>query len=219
LIIFFSKKQSTKSASDIVLLIATFVLIQANQNLNDISLIVSSLLILYLFVLLQNSRHMAYIDELTLLPGRRALQEKMQSLLGVYTIAMVDIDFFKKFNDQYGHDIGDDVLRMIAAKLASVKGGGTAYRYGGEEFTIVFGNKSVEQTLDHLEELRENIALTKFVVNRRIKTNKNSKNNSVKITVSIGVSDSINVSSPEDVIKQADVALYKAKKKGRNCIS
>ena len=219
LLIYFSKKQSSQSATALLMLITTFVIIQVSLDSPDLIIIITSMLILNLIVILQESRHMAYIDELTLLPGRRALQEKIQSLVGIYTIAMVDIDHFKKFNDNYGHDTGDDVLRMIAAKLNSVTGGGTAYRYGGEEFTIVFGNKSADQTLEHLETLRENIANTKFVVNRRTKSVTNKKTATVVITVSIGVKDSINISSSAEVIKQADIALYKSKKKGRNCIS
>ena len=57
-------------------------------------------------------------------------------------VAMVDVDHFKKFNDTYGHDTGDSVLRMIATKLQKVGGGGTAYRYGGEEFSIIFNGKN-----------------------------------------------------------------------------
>jgi diguanylate cyclase (GGDEF)-like protein len=159
---------------------------------------------------------MAYLDELTQLPGRRAMREKIQSLLGIYSLAMVDIDFFKKFNDSYGHETGDDALRMIAAKLQNVTGGGSVYRYGGEEFTIIFTNKSVAQVKEHLEALRQDIANSPFVVNRR---SKESKNKSVKITVSIGVADSIGINTAEETLKIADKALYKAKKKGRNCIS
>ena len=159
---------------------------------------------------------MAYLDELTQLPGRRAMREKLQSLLGIYTLAMVDIDFFKKFNDNYGHETGDDALRMIAAKLQTVTGGGSVYRYGGEEFTVVFTNKSVDQVKEHLETLRQNIAESPFVVNRR---SKQRKNKSVNITISIGVADSIGFNTAEETLKKADKALYKAKKKGRNCIA
>lgn len=219
LLILFSKQQNSQSATVILMLLSTYILLHHQLNSNDIVILISAIMLLNLTVVLQESRNMAYIDELTLLPGRRALQEKLQSLVGIYTIAMVDIDLFKKFNDKYGHDTGDEVLRMISEKLGSVTGGGTAFRYGGEEFTIVFGSKSSEQTLEHLELLRENIANTKFLVNRRTKTNTNTKNTTVKITVSIGVADSIDISSSNEVIKQADIALYKAKKKGRNCIS
>ena len=82
--------------------------------------------------------HMAFRDELTGLPGRRALNEKLQRMGRIYTLAMADVDHFKVFNDTHGHDVGDQVLRMVAAQLRRVSGGGHAYRYGGEEFTLVF---------------------------------------------------------------------------------
>ena len=70
--------------------------------------------------LIQASYYMAYRDQLTGLSARRALNEALQRVGGQYTVAMVDIDHFKKFNDRYGHDVGDQVLRMVAAKLAEV---------------------------------------------------------------------------------------------------
>src|SRR2546425_6328967 len=75
---------------------------------------------------------MAYQDSLTGLPARRALNEALLRLGGHYTVAMLDVDHFKRINDHHGHDVGDQVLKMIAAKLAQVTGGGKAYRYGGE---------------------------------------------------------------------------------------
>jgi len=88
--------------------------------------------------LLETSYKMAYHDELTQLPSRRALNEALMKLPESYTIAMVDVDHFKKFNDTYGHAAGDQALRLVASRLAFVTGGGKAYRYGGEEFTVVF---------------------------------------------------------------------------------
>src|SRR5690606_29045997 len=96
----------------------------------------------------------AYIDELTEIPGRRALVEDMQDPGSVFTLAMLDVDHFKKFNDTHGHEVGDHVLRMVAARIATVGEGGTAYRYGGEEFTVVFPGKTVEQVGHELERLR-----------------------------------------------------------------
>lgn len=165
-----------------------------------------------LFSTLQKSWHLAYVDELTSLPGRRALEERLQRSLGIYALAMVDIDHFKKFNDSYGHDVGDDVLRMIAYKIGQVGGGGTAYRYGGEEFTIVFNNHSADEIKIYLQELIKAVADTPFVVNRR----KNQKPKSVQVTISIGLSDSIHKANAAATIKTADQALYTAKKKGRN---
>ena len=167
---------------------------------------------------------MAYLDELTGLPGRRALRERFQRVGGVYTVAMLDVDHFKKFNDTYGHDTGDAVLRMIAAKMARVSGGGSSYRYGGEEFTIVFPGRNNNEAWPHLDALRDQIAKSRFVISRvdrrkNGKGKKPTKNKSVKVTVSIGIADSrANPSSPWDVLKRSDKALYRAKGKGRNCV-
>ena len=88
--------------------------------------------------IIENSYLLAYHDELTTLPARRAFNERCSGLKKPYAVAVVDIDHFKKFNDTYGHETGDQVLRLVASKLASVTGGGRAYRVGGEEFSIYF---------------------------------------------------------------------------------
>jgi diguanylate cyclase (GGDEF)-like protein len=216
LIALVSIRQDHLTLTGLAVLILVWIGLHFRSQGSDLIILTSAGLILCLINVLQESWRMAYLDELTQLPSRRAMREKLQSLLGIYTLAMVDIDFFKKFNDSYGHETGDDALRMIAAKLQNVTGGGSVYRYGGEEFTIVFSNKSVDQVKEHLETLRQNIADSPFVVNRR---SKQTKNKSVKITVSIGVADSIGINTAEETLEKADKALYKAKKKGRNCIA
>ena len=176
------------------------------------ALLASAAFLLLLIHALQDAWQLAYVDELTGLPGRRALQERLQRSLGIYALAMVDVDHFKQFNDQYGHDVGDEVLRMIAAKINQVAGGGKAYRYGGEEFTIVFNNHSADEIKPHLLAVIETIADTPFVVNRR----QNQKPKAVQVTVSMGLTDSINHPDAAATIKTADQALYTAKKRGRN---
>jgi diguanylate cyclase (GGDEF)-like protein len=169
---------------------------------------------------------MAYHDELTGLPARRSLNNTLQSLGRSYAIAMLDIDFFKKFNDRYGHDVGDQVLCMVASHINRVSGGGKPFRYGGEEFTIVFPGKSKNDVIPYLENLRESIAGAQFGLrgkNRPKKTpkKKKSKRNpkTVSVTISIGVAEpGRNFSKPAEVMKGADLALYRAKKKGRNCV-
>jgi len=203
----------------LIMLIVQLHLGDADRSLNVFS---STAMLMCLYAVLQESWRMAYLDELTELPARRALREKFQKMGGTYTVAMLDVDHFKKFNDTYGHDTGDAVLRMIATKLNKVTGGGTSYRYGGEEFSVVFNGKNSEDAKPHLETLRETIASTPFIINRasRRKSEKkfrNRKNKKVSVTVSIGVADSkANVSSPWDVLKLSDKALYRAKAKGRN---
>ena len=182
----------------------------------------SAALLMCLYAVTQESWRMAYLDELTGLPARRALREKFQQMNGLYAIGMLDVDFFKKFNDTYGHDTGDAVLQMIAGKMNKVTGGGLPYRFGGEEFSIVFKGKNSAEARQHLEALCKTIANTPFVINRgsRRKSDKRARlkeNKSVTVTVSIGVAESnSSVSSPWDVIKLADRALYRAKKNGRN---
>ncbi|MEM7562114.1 MAG: GGDEF domain-containing protein [Pseudomonadota bacterium] len=182
-------------------------------------------LLMCLYAIMQETWRMAYVDDLTGLQGRRALSEKLQRIGGTYTIAMLDVDHFKKFNDNYGHDTGDAVLRMIATQMAKVEGGGAPYRYGGEEFAIVFNGKKKDEATRHLDNLRVEIAGKPFVIRhkarrRNDKAGKGKDNKTVKITVSIGFADSSDKpASPWDVVKLADQALYRAKGKGRNCIS
>jgi diguanylate cyclase (GGDEF)-like protein len=173
--------------------------------------------------LLEASHVMAYRDDLTGLPARRALNQALLKLGGRYCIAMLDVDRFKKFNDTYGHDVGDEVLRMVAARLGGVKGGGRAFRYGGEEFTVLFPGKRVEDALPHLERLRETIAETPFTVRGRNRPRKKGRkpvkgsNKRVQITISIGAAGpGDNARDPQAVIKAADRALYRAKDAGRN---
>jgi diguanylate cyclase (GGDEF)-like protein len=176
---------------------------------------------------IEASYMMAYRDGLTELPGRRALNEALPRLSGQFTVAMVDVDHFKRFNDTYGHDAGDHVLRLVAARLAHATGGGTAYRYGGEEFALVFAGKGQEECVPHLEELRETIETSRFTMRRRFrprvkpKTEKGKKTRqAITITVSIGVAErNHRNTSPDQVVQAADKALYRAKEGGRNRVS
>lgn len=171
---------------------------------------------------------MAYRDGLTELPGRRALNEALPRLSGQFTVAMVDVDHFKRFNDTYGHDAGDHVLRLVAARLAQAPGGGTAYRYGGEEFALVFPGKGQDECLPHLEELRETVETSRFTMRRRFrprlkqpKADKGRKSRqAIIITVSIGVAErNHRHGTPDQVVQAADKALYRAKEAGRNRVS
>lgn len=178
-----------------------------------------------LVAVIESSHAMAFRDELTGLPTRRALNETLLQLGSHYSIAMVDIDFFKKFNDRYGHDVGDQVLRKVAGILSGGGGGGKAFRYGGEEFTIVFPAMDAEEAVEYLENLRSTLAESPFMVRGRVRparkptaAKKPSKpNRKVNITVSMGVAERTDrMDTPQQVIKAADRALYRAKKAGRN---
>ena len=172
---------------------------------------------------------MAYRDELTGLPGRRALMQYLDGLNGTFTLAMVDVDHFKQFNDRHGHDVGDQVLKLVATRLADVSGGGKAYRYGGEEFTILFPGRVREEARPHLEAVRATIEASKFSVRswkrprkkpegaERKPKGKKKRPRKLSVTVSIGLADTSGKASTVDALfKKADQALYKAKEAGRN---
>jgi diguanylate cyclase (GGDEF)-like protein len=186
--------------------------------------------VILLITMVEASYTLAYRDELTGLPGRRALNETLQQLGGTYTLAMADVDHFKKFNDSYGHDAGDQCLRYVAAHLAAVGGGGRAFRYGGEEFTILFPGKTVDEALEHLEALRAGIADAKFAIRaqgrpkkRPEKPKKPGPIKSVSVTVSLGACerdpDSDDLRDAHAVMEKADKRLYKSKKDGRNRVT
>lgn len=176
---------------------------------------------------IQDSYNMAFRDDLTGLPSRRALNEALHGLGRRYAVAMLDVDHFKKFNDTYGHDVGDQVLKMVAKKMEGVGGGGRAYRYGGEEFTVLFPGKRCSDAVPHLETLRRTIEEYRLAIrsNDRPKDQKKGEekrgsrqeSTEVSVTISIGVAESgDNQGTTAEVLKAADKALYRAKNKGRN---
>jgi diguanylate cyclase (GGDEF)-like protein len=166
--------------------------------------------------------------ELTGLPGRRALNEQLLKLGSRYAIAMVDIDHFKLFNDDHGHDVGDQLLRMVGARLLSLEGGGQAFRFGGEEFSVLFDGKTREEAAPVLEKFRADLASAPFIVRGKSRPRKKPTNTplpagsqkKVSVTVSIGVAaPEGSGGTPEQVIKAADATLYRAKRSGRNKLS
>jgi diguanylate cyclase (GGDEF)-like protein len=190
------------------------------------SVLLTLMIMHYFFAVVVDSYFLAYRDELTTLPSRRALNQLALSLGRKYTLAMLDIDHFKKFNDTYGHDIGDQVLKLVASKLAQVKGSGKVFRYGGEEFTIVFPGKTTEQALHALEVVRQAVEDYKIVIRqaqRKTKQARTGKKNSevktVSVTISIGLAARTSKLSFVQTLKLADQALYRAKKSGRNNVS
>jgi GGDEF domain-containing protein len=173
---------------------------------------------------------MAYDDDLTGLPARRALNEALARLRGIYTVAMVDIDHFKRFNDEHGHDVGDQILRMVGARVGEVRGGGRAFRYGGEEFAVLFPGSSLEEAMPHLEAIRASIEGYRMAVRApdRPKSGEkgaklrgdSSPENHLSVTVSIGAcGPKKKARAPAQLIKAADEALYRAKQGGRNRVS
>jgi GGDEF domain-containing protein len=183
--------------------------------------------VILLVSLLQESHRMAFNDPLTGLAGRRALEERLPGLGPAYTIAMVDVDHFKQFNDMHGHDIGDQVLKLVAARLGTIEGGGTAYRYGGEEFAVLFPNRRLEDALPHLEDMRGSIEYYRMAVRGPNRPSdpeagsqlrgRKSTENTLSVTVSIGAAQRDELlTTPPMVLRAADKALYRAKQSGRN---
>ena len=195
--------------------------------------------------IVETSYLLAYHDELTTLPSRRAFHEALLRLEPPYSIAMLDIDHFKRCNDTYGHDAGDQVLRLIASRLSRVTGGGQAYRCGGEEFAILFPDKTTTDVLDHLEKLRADIEASTLRLrgpDRRLEARGPDRRNQrprgraqtghairqlsrvtasdeLSVTASIGVATARRENpSAQEVIQAADKALYRAKAAGRNRI-
>lgn len=185
--------------------------------------------VILVLTVLEHGDDLAYRDELTGLLGRRAFN-MMGGLGRTYAIAVCDVDHFKQFNDCYGHDAGDQVLRMVAAKLSQVGGGGRVFRYGGEEFVVVFRGRSAADAARFAESVRHVIAGTQFVLRSSTRPVRKpfrrsdmqpdpAPRRTVQITVSIGVAGrSPRHSTPELVLEAADAALYEAKASGRNCV-
>jgi diguanylate cyclase (GGDEF)-like protein len=195
------------------------------------ALFVTAAILLLTIGVLQDSHKMAFSDDLTGLPSRRALNEQMMGLGRRYVVAMLDVDHFKRFNDTYGHDVGDQVLKMVGARIAAVKGGGKPFRYGGEEFTVIFPRKDLKDVTAHLEELRQSIGSYQLWIRgtdrpkeaeagKAKRSGAAANGKAVSVTVSIGVAASAEeLRTPAEVIKAADKALYRAKQRGRNQIA
>ena len=172
-----------------------------------------------LFILLQLSHKMAFLDELTNMPGRRALMTELKQLENEdYTLVMIDIDFFKRLNDSYGHEVGDQALRTISATLSQHTNEGTLYRYGGEEFVLLFPHRQLDDVLDCWESTRVLVSNSDFFLRPKKSQSQASQPYlaSLHITLSAGVAQKMSNQTYDEVINIADQALYKAKQTGRN---
>lgn len=154
-------------------------------------------------------------DALTGLWNRNHAQEELEKISSVssrhsrpFSILLFDIDFFKGINDNYGHDIGDAVLRMIAKTIGDhLRSHDMAARYGGEEFIILLPETSIEGAVIAAERLRQSIEAIDFAPHGCPR----------RVTVSIGVAQHpVCGRTVEELVKQADEALYRAKQTGRN---
>ena len=227
-VVLLARTLAIRSAIDAGLLIALLAALTGLHFIDtssSLALYFATAMLVMQTTIIQDSHARVYYDELTKLPARRALDEQMMRLGKHYVIAMVDIDKFKQFNDRFGHHVGDQALRFVATQLARTGGRVQVFRYGGEEFTLLFRGKTIDEVMPFIEQARERVEGTPFVVrgfNRpkdrpKVFGNKESKSREL-ITVSIGIAERTDKQrTPQDVIKKADRNLYKAKQAGRNC--
>ncbi len=162
--------------------------------------------------LIEHAHQLAFRDELTGLPGRRALREALARLPRRAAVAMCDIDHFKKLNDRYGHAEGDKALVWVARKLEATSGGARVYRFGGEEFTVLFPGLSSAQAVPHLE------ATCALLREERLplRPEKGGPEQPVAVTLSVGVADTRTEGTEGRLLEVADEALYRAKRQGRD---
>ncbi|MBI4666433.1 MAG: GGDEF domain-containing protein [Nitrospinae bacterium] len=163
---------------------------------------------------LARARAEARLDDLTQVGNRRAYNEALEEEIkwverngAISCLAMVDLDFFKKLNDKYGHAVGDKALRALASILVDMVGiDGEVYRYGGEEFAIVVSGAKLEQALAIVEKARLAVEEHEFIVRDKVE----------KMTVSCGLATLRPGRAGEQSQLMADEALYMAKDNGRN---
>lgn len=176
-----------------------------------------TLLLLILFILFWRKRksasHFEYIasyDQLTQVLNRRAInkiaEEKFKSsTLSDFVVAIADIDFFKAINDNYGHNIGDEVLKQFALFAKSVmRKSDYLGRWGGEEWLLLFSDAKPQELRDFYSRLQKSLSALEI------------DNHTLKITFSMGAVSSSQYSNFADALNEADKLLYKAKNNGRN---
>jgi diguanylate cyclase len=189
-----------------------------NQEL-EIQLVNSSHQVTELRRNLDDLTREAMTDSLTGLANRKAFEVHVQESIELFkttetsfVLMLLDIDHFKKFNDSYGHQVGDQVLRLVARTLTdNVKGRDIASRYGGEEFAILLPDTPASAGIRVADGIRKSVESKEVV-------NKVTQQNMGRITLSVGVAEYCPGESISSLIARADAALYEAKKAGRNRI-
>ena len=193
--------------------------IQHNQKLED-QLEKSTLVMQELQRDLELVKQQALTDGLTNLANRKAFDSEIMRIAEeaereseTFCLILLDIDHFKAFNDNYGHQVGDQVLRLVAQTLIDgVKGRDVAARYGGEEFAIILPKTNLQGGMKVADSLR-------MVVQGKELVNRNSGETLGRVTLSGGVSEYVAGEPIENMIERSDSALYTAKHNGRNQIA
>ena len=222
-LVFFARWQLTQRTTEVSLsLTASLLLVGVMRPEIMVITLVAAAAVVFLSVV-YNSHRMAFVDALTGLSNRRSLDLAFTRPPNRYAIAMLDIDRFKRINDRFGHDLGDQVLRMVASRLKQIRGF-KAYRYGGEEFCLMFSGRNLDRAEELCEAARASISHPPLAIrghqrpaHRPLNKKKyQDKVPALKITVSVGLARSGPVRAPEELIQLADQALYKAKRGGRD---
>ena len=162
----------------------------------------------------QKLQEQTLLDELTRVKNRKAYNLKIKSLLAIYeryqtsfSIISIDIDDFKNINDNFGHDVGDTVLRNFGALLESnIRETDHLFRIGGEEFVILSESKTKVDAIQLAEKLRQIVASTALL-------------SEINVTISLGICEVTMGDSPNSIAKRVDNLLYEAKSHGKNKVT
>lgn len=164
---------------------------------------------------------LALVDDLTKLPNRRGFHAFLDNIISddfnnqMVSIIMIDIDYFKMYNDHYGHQYGDKVLIAVAEQLTNIISNtrSIAVRWGGEEFIYATFNANKESAISTANTIRQ------IVLDLKIPNHGLTVNPYLSISLGTCTSNIVSVNEIGDVIRKADEALYKAKRSGRNCVA
>ena len=215
----------------VAVLITSIIFFYLSNRIVLVAIFISAIFVIMVIAMFDVSYSLVFYDTLTGVFSRRALEQELLKLGDrKYIIAMVDLDYFKKINDSYGHDIGDEVLKMVASVLNKTLQKAKVFRYGGEEFVVLFVGRGYNEVMKQLELVRKTIEKRPFIVRSEnrpaVKPDKPDRysmskgKEKINITVSIGLAQKTGLlKTSYDVIKKADEALYKSKQSGRNCIT
>lgn len=227
LVSYFLKSQYLNIAF-VAVLIASIISFYLSNRIIVVAIFTTAIFVIIVIALFDISYSLAFYDTLTGVLSRRALEQELLKLGNKYCIAMVDLDHFKHINDNYGHDVGDEVLKMVASLLEKTAGRAKVFRYGGEEFAILFSGIGISDATAQLERMRKIIERRPFIIrsmNRPSEkpqkiTASSTGQGKINVTVSIGVAQKSELLKTwQEVIRKADEALYKSKNGGRNCVT